>query len=226
MHRNNLSIIWRGFLEVLPIIKENLHWLIGSGQLSRVGVNRIVGVSNGGHLSDALVQHFHDRGFFYLEHFCTHHSDRGYYWLNARYFRLTGSHKEEWSSYLESLNRAGIVLNHAGDKLVWAINSLGGSVTVKAAYDHLIGSCSNIDGEWWAHSLWHWHMPTKLKCFFWLVIFNRTLTWDNLRRRGWTGPGICVLCRKVDEDLQHLFFHCCFALKIWRTICTALGMFW
>jgi len=133
---------------------------------------------------------------------------------------------EEWSSYLEYLNRAGILLNQTDDRLVWAINTLDGSVTVKAAYDHMMESCSDIDGKWWAHSLWHWHMPTKLKCFFWLVIHNRTLTWDNLRRRGWTGPGICVLCREADEDLHHLFFNCCFAREIWRSICTTLRVHW
>jgi len=104
VYRNNLSIIWRGFLEVLPFIKNNLCWLIGSGHLVRVGVDRIVGAFNGGLLSDALVQHFHDRGYYTLDHLCTHHGDRGLYWLSARYFRLAGSHMEEWSSYLEYLN--------------------------------------------------------------------------------------------------------------------------
>ena len=37
---------------------------------------------------------------------------------------------------------------------------------------------------------------------------NRILTWDNLQRRGFTGPGICPLCWSNEESVEHLFSFC------------------
>lgn len=28
---------------------------------------------------------------------------------------------------------------------------------------------------------------------------------DNLQRKGWRGPGSCVLCNQAEENIQHLF---------------------
>jgi len=41
------------------------------------------------------------------------------------------------------------------------------------------------------------------------------LTWDNLIRRGFNGPGICVLCAANDENIDHLFVFCRFTRDIW-----------
>jgi len=37
-----------------------------------------------------------------------------------------------------------------------------------------------------------------------------------LRRKGWQGPGFCVLCRRASEDIHHLLIHCIFAQDIWK----------
>jgi len=63
-------------------------------------------------------------------------------------------------------------------------------------------------------------------CFFWLVLHNRPLTWDNLRRRGWSGPGVCIFCHFADETLIHLLFQCDFAKEVWRIICSTLRVDW
>lgn len=51
--------------------------------------------------------------------------------------------------------------------------------------------------------------------FAWLVFHNKNLTWDNLIKRGWIGPGICPFCFSAEEDNLHIFFHCRFAQQIW-----------
>ena len=50
----------------------------------------------------------------------------------------------------------------------------------------------------------------------------RILTWDLLCRRGWSGPGICALCKLADEDIFHLFIQCPVTCLIWQFICTEL----
>lgn len=224
--RHNSSPIWRGFLDAIPIIRKSLSWQIGSGQLFRVGIDSFVGNTTGVALFEELIHIFQARGYSQLDHFCTHSADRRQYWLGPHYFNLTGVHKEEWSSYLVALYRSGITLNGDADKLVWSTNYVDGSVTSKIAYDYLIKQCGDDSGHWWATELCSWPIPIKLICFFWLVLHNRILTWDNLGRGGWKGPAMCCLCHEAEESILHLFFRCRFAQEVWRIICTSLNVVW
>ena len=45
-------------------------------------------------------------------------------------------------------------------------------------------------------------------------IHNSILTWDNLQRRGFSGPGICSLCWSDEEIVDHLFSYC----SVWKTM--------
>ena len=62
--------------------------------------------------------------------------------------------------------------------------------------------------------LWTKAMPVKISCFIWLSLRNRILTWENLQKKGFHGPGICVLCYSKEETVENLFINC----KIWRTV--------
>ena len=66
------------------------------------------------------------------------------------------------------------------------------------AYFTIVDSSTFDVPNWWFEQLWKWHLHTKLKCFMWLSFENCLLTWDNLQRRNWTGPNICVLCMKAE----------------------------
>jgi hypothetical protein len=46
-------------------------------------------------------------------------------------------------------------------------------------------------------------------------VHNKALTWDNLRKRGFIGPSICVLCLQQEESKEHLFNECCYSQQIW-----------
>jgi len=92
-----------------------------------------------------------------------------------------------------TLYRLGITLIQSDDKLLWARNQTEGVVTSKLAYRYLTEGGGGPINNWWAQGLWEWHIPTRLKCFFWLVLHNRILTWDNL-------------CRSVGKDLDYAHF--------------------
>lgn len=49
-----------------------------------------------------------------------------------------------------------------------------------------------------------------------MLAWNKCLTWDNIRKRGFQGPSVCVLCEANEEDSAHLFFRCPFSLQIWH----------
>ena len=54
--------------------------------------------------------------------------------------------------------------------------------------------------KWWLRYNWKCFFQLKVCMFGWLLLHNRILTWDNLRRKGWFGPGFCVLCEMEEEN--------------------------
>jgi hypothetical protein len=71
--------------------------------------------------------------------------------------------------------------------------------------------------------LWKTMLPQKIKAFLWLVLHNKILTKDNLRKRNWQGPLDCVFCG-LPESINHLFFQCSVARYVWRIIQTTLDL--
>jgi hypothetical protein len=49
----------------------------------------------------------------------------------------------------------------------------------------------------------------------WNVLKNKVLTWDNLHKRNFFGPGWCSLCKSEGENILHLFLKCRFINKVW-----------
>lgn len=58
--------------------------------------------------------------------------------------------------------------------------------------------------------------------FLWLVRKDKNLTWMNLQKKGWHGPGRCCLCGEEEEDNIHLFYLCPFALETLEIVCGKL----
>jgi hypothetical protein len=98
---------------------------------------------------------------------------------------------------------------------LWAGGDATGSITVKNIYAALQQQLNSGVEIPWIQQIWNWKVPLKLKLFTWLVGKERILTWDALQRRGWEGPGICLLCNNAPEDLHHLLIHCPFTKEVW-----------
>jgi hypothetical protein len=62
-----------------------------------------------------------------------------------------------------------------------------------------------------------WSSPQwpKIKKFKWLVLHNRILTWENLRKRGFIGLSRCHLCQTKEETTNHLLDECSYTTEIW-----------
>lgn len=57
-----------------------------------------------------------------------------------------------------------------------------------------------------------------MSCFIWICCHNKILTWANLRRRGFCGPGVCLLCLLAEENTNHLFGGCGFFQSVWSRL--------
>eukprot|EP00253_Pinus_taeda_P018618 PITA_18618 len=65
-----------------------------------------------------------------------------------------------------------------------------------------------------------WDPPNwpKVSTFLWLLCQNKTLTWDNLRKKIYHGPSRCPNCKQQEESIKHLMQSCCMARKLWEKV--------
>ena len=67
-------------------------------------------------------------------------------------------------------------------------------------------------------NLWlHPSLP-KIDLFYWSLLHDSILSWDNLIKRGWEGPSRCPLCACHEETSVHIFLLCAFSLDLWNMI--------
>ena len=63
-------------------------------------------------------------------------------------------------------------------------------------------------------AVWNIKVPPKIQVFLWLLSNNKLMTVDNLAKRGVDKPKNCRFCDEI-ETINHLFFQCVVARKIW-----------
>eukprot|EP00253_Pinus_taeda_P021341 PITA_21341 len=57
----------------------------------------------------------------------------------------------------------------------------------------------------WADKVWDNFQWPKIRTFLWLLMQKKTLTWENLLRKGFRGPSRCPMCLQEEETMNHLF---------------------
>jgi exonuclease III len=117
------------------------------------------------------------------------------------------------SPWQECLQARKIPTREGPDILRWGHTS-SGSFSVKEAY-YLQGTTpgqatDEIWGKIWQPFIW-----PKISFFLWLTAQNRILTWDNLMKKGFTGPSRCTLCMQSEETMEHLLNTCQYSQQIW-----------
>jgi hypothetical protein len=117
------------------------------------------------------------------------------------------------SAWHQEAGRRKIPRREGPNILRWGDSTLG-NFLVKEAYrihnNHHNLEADNIWRKIWSKAFW-----PKVSTFLWLIIHNRILTWDNLRKRGFIGPSMCVLCQSQEETKEHIFNGCRYSQAIW-----------
>jgi hypothetical protein len=143
---------------------------------------------------------------------------RGNSWLRSSELGLEGDHAAEWDTYRRNLIDYGVLLVDRSDELIWTGGDLSGQITVKNVYEALSNKSWRYKIGGWRRKLWTWDFPLKLNLFIWLLGENKILTWKNLQKRGWKGPGMCYLCRVKGESSKHIFVNCNFTISVWEEV--------
>lgn len=110
-----------------------------------------------------------------------------------------------------AITKVVIPISQKQDSMVW-IDSIDGSLTFKAAYEHL---CSPKPSVPWGKIIWQASIPSSRSYLTWRLLHNKFPTDKNLQLRGCNIVSKCDLCGVVAESSLHLFLDCSFADKLW-----------
>lgn len=222
----NFSPMWWGFMKIFHCFKNDLIWQVGTGELICVGIDPIIGMEDHYTLPSSITRYLQILGLSTLNkiYLCRNGVEDSTKWMSASDLGLSGYLARAWDAYILNLNSVGVRLNQDLDQLVWGGNPASGFVTAKSAYSRIVQDKYIYPQDWWYKRLWYWAIPLKLKCFSWLLLQDKLKTWENLCKRGWIGPSLCVLCKNEAETKQHLFVKCSFTIKIWDVISSNLNI--
>ena len=111
------------------------------------------------------------------------------------------------------------------DVLSWDREDLSEKNLVSAGYVELLQQMlGDIQMPWWKQ-VWNKFSWPKCNFFMLLVVHSRCHTWDNLCKRGFQGPSMCVLGWSSVENISHLFFNYSFSRHIWHSWWNVLACF-
>eukprot|EP00253_Pinus_taeda_P012787 PITA_12787 len=99
------------------------------------------------------------------------------------------------------------------DKLRWGPKG-NGEFSLKEARS-IIEREEQPDTVPWADKVWDNFQWPKIRTFLWLLMQRRTLTWENLLRKGFQGPSRCPMCLQEEETMNHIFNSCEWASQLW-----------
>ncbi|KAM7515165.1 hypothetical protein LguiA_004748 [Lonicera macranthoides] len=75
--------------------------------------------------------------------------------------------------------------------------------------------------------IWKGGIPTKIKMFAWLASLEKVSTCDMVQvRRPFMSlsPWWCALCRRENENVDHILLHCEFVKYIWSKALELFGL--
>eukprot|EP00253_Pinus_taeda_P010319 PITA_10319 len=100
------------------------------------------------------------------------------------------------------------------DKLRWGLKG-NGNYSLKEARN-ILEKDEQGEIQQWHSKVWDNLLWSKIRTFLWLLMRNKTLTWDNIHKKGFVGPSRCPMCLRKPESLNHLFNTCDWADQLWR----------
>ena len=113
------------------------------------------------------------------------------------------------------------------DKREWLADP-SGIFSSKSAFGSLTRDHS-MPVNYLAKSIWKLNIPIKVKVFIWLLVLDKISVQTNLQKRRpyhSLSPGWCVMCKKDNESLDHLFLTCEFTNRFWIKILQEFDREW
>ena len=109
-----------------------------------------------------------------------------------------------------------------GDPMRWKLTK-NGDFDIRSFYNKLRGPLPIIF-PW--KGIWKFKAPLHVSFFVWIATWDKILTGDILRGRGFDFVDWCIMCRCNGETVNHLLFHCEKAYQLWSLVFRSFGISW
>jgi hypothetical protein len=123
---------------------------------------------------------------------------------------------EQWYA-LEAIAKS-ICLSDETDSLIWQYNSSG---VYSASSLYAIINYRGITPIF-IPVVWKIVIPPRIHVFLWLIMHNKIMTRDNMKKKNLNKPQDCVFCFE-SESGQHLFFDSFVARNVWQAASCFFG---
>ncbi|XP_058761813.1 uncharacterized protein LOC131635226 [Vicia villosa] len=198
--------LWSSMRASLKDVKGNSSWLIGNG-------NRIKFWSdnwNGSAVLESLNATGGSHPFL---------KDKAAAYIQNCKWNLPTDITVRFPNLANLLSNVHLSVVQKEDLFVW--NSATDDIlTLKTTYD--FKSCINNIVDW-GKLIWNAQIPASSSLLFWRLLHNKVPTDDNMAIWGFHLPSVCNLCGAKGENVEHLFFSCSFAAKLWNFLSTSLA---
>lgn len=104
--------------------------------------------------------------------------------------------------------------------LLWT-ESQTGNLSFKEAFTHLNPVHNSSQ---WGKIIWQPFIPPSRSCLVWRICHHKLPTDDNIRKVGLALASVCSICGKAEESIEHLFFICPFAVRLWSWLSSLVRM--
>eukprot|EP00253_Pinus_taeda_P013489 PITA_13489 len=207
--------IWQLCKKAINFMSQNISKVPGGGSSINFSTDRILGQHPIGTKMEAIpaINWLNGKGILHLAQISQwdNHSQA---WIGWKF----PDHPRELDTSLTALKKLlhnkAPVQEGIHDGYRW--DPTGTQYTVKAGHQFLCDSTlqQEIWNQW--KIVWRAEAPPKVKFFIWLLLKGKTLTAENLKKRGIMGPSRCPNCCRSEETMQHLFIECSVADECWK----------
>ena len=74
--------------------------------------------------------------------------------------------------------------------------------------------------------IWNSCVQPKISFFAWEASWGKTLTLNQIQKRGWALVNRCYLCHSNEESINHLLLHCVKTRALWEMLFSLFGVLW
>eukprot|EP00253_Pinus_taeda_P011184 PITA_11184 len=196
---------------------QNISKVPKGGKKVNIGADKIMGNPPINSLPgmDSLISFLQSKGISNLDQISQWDATT-HVWMRWEFPPIPQRLKGSFDNFCKHLHSIAPTFKIDKDELRW--DPTGTSYTIQAGYDYL--NSKEHSAPTWIH----WKILRKAKAipkvkfFMWILLKGKTLTAENLKRRGIAAPSRCRNCQDAEESMQHLFISCPFAVSCWSSI--------
>lgn len=212
------SPVWLSIRKIGNFLLGNLSWHFQSGKNILIGKDHFMSGAEAIEVQDSLLNFLHRKGMFYWDSLIASWRGPIPLWKEADSLGMPTDIAFQWDQIRIHLRNCGIFRSENQDGLMWKSSKAMSVVQVKDVYRDVIGLKPSLLRPSFPPIFWKSGFPSKMIFFSWLSFHNRNLSWENLRKRGWQGPGVCPICWSDEESNFHLFLDCKKTCLLWRAL--------